>query len=754
MFPPTPQGADLGLQSMAGGLTPDLDTMAAGLPEPPNPYDEKRLLDLFDKLKKECFDNRYIFERDWQKENLYVANRQWITYHPSRREWVDKRLQKWIPRPITNKMAETVQSIRTNLCAINLEVKCQPVSNEPANIAAAAIADQMAPAIHEEHDMNQVMREADYWMIVNGSVLLQISWDTDARFNRTFIKHEQCSQCGATYAPKDIVANNNMCPDCGSTQFQDAIDPETGQVAGEWIAFGRGKTVALSPFEWAVPQSVTRFDEVPYIIRLRWREKHWFEANMPEIVSKISWEKSTTDRSLQIFKALAGNSDSGNSQGYTFGASANTNTEGVTEYELWMKPTPDFPEGLVMRVVGEKNPVLLQIEKESIPGPFPYRDIEGKPLFPFSFAQYEHMGGKLYGRSALAPLLQKQDQLNQLDSLIQLIVQRMANPIWIVPEGAGIEHFTGEPGLVMKYNALGAGGNAKPEKVEGSEVPASLQMLRAEIIKDIEELSGAFDIIKGQKPTGIEAFSALQLLVERSQSRFTAVFQARGEMYRKWYQLAIELERQFGPEQRVWSVVGPNRGYTFRHFENAQLQGSITVKIEDGSNTPKTFLGKRAAIEQASQLMLLDPTDPDQRYALLEVFGLSDLVPTLNYHVQAALEMQDAFERWVQSPMGPSPLIVKPWHDAQIHWTERIKWLNGDKMRELMTMNPMIEGLITQHLGELQMVLMGGMADQQMREAGGPPGGGGMAMQNSNKNGGNPKENKGTSQQAVDHGPA
>lgn len=722
------------------------------LPPPPNPYDDKRLLELFDRLKRECFDNRWIFEKDWQRENLYVSNKQWITYNSSRREWMDKRLQKWIPRPVTNKMAETLQAIRTNLAAINLAVKARPVGNDPAAIAAAEIADLMAPAIHDEHNMNQVMREADYWLIVNGSVLLQTSWDKDTRFNKTFIKYEQCVGCSQVYNPKDIVAAGQMCPQCGSTEFVEAKDPKTGQVAGEWVAFGKGKTVALSPFEWAVPPSVTRFDELPYIIRLRWREKHWFEANMPELVPKIQWEKSTGDRSLQLFKQLASSPDGANTGGFfNFNSSANTNTEGVTEYELWLKPTPDFPEGLVMRVVGEKQPIVLHIENEALPGPFPYKDIEGKPIFPFSFAQYEQMGGRLYGKSALNPLLQKQDQLNQLDSLIQLIVQRMANPIWVVPEGAGIEHFTGEPGLVMKWNPLSAGGtNAKPDRIAGSEVPSSLQMLRAEIIKDIEELSGAFDIIKGQKPTGIEAFSALQLLVERSQSRFTAVFQSRGEMYRNWYHIALEMERQFGPEQRVWSVVGPNRGYTFRHFQNAQLQGQVTIQIEDGSNVPKTFLGKRAAIEQASQLMLLDPADPDQRYALLTTFGLADLVPTLNYHVQSALEIQDAFEKWVQSPIGPPPLVVKPWFDAQVHWTERIKWLNGDRMRELLKKMPEMEMIITQHLMELQSVLAVTVQQAQDPSA---PGGGGMAMQNSNKNAGSPKENRGTSEQSHNSGP-
>jgi len=77
-------------------------------------------------------------------------------------------------------------------------------------------------------------------------------------------------------------------------------------------------------------------------------------------------------------------------------------------------------------------------------------------------------------------------------------------------------------------------------------------------------------------------------------------------MYRQWFSLAIELERSFGPQQRTMAIVGPNRGYTFKQFENAQLQGQITIQVEDGSTMPKTALGKRAAIEQANQLRLLD----------------------------------------------------------------------------------------------------------------------------------------------------
>jgi hypothetical protein len=684
---------------------------------------------------------------------------------PLHRVWSDKKLAKWMPRPVTNKMAETVQAIRSNLSAINLAVVCRPVGHDTESIAAAEIADQLSPLIHEEHVMNQVMREADFWFIATGNSCLQLSWNTDTRFNKVFVPHEQCVGCGATYPPQEIVQAGQTCPGCGSTQFVPAKD-EMGNPAGEWVAFGKGKTTALSPFEYAFPSNVTRWDDLPYIIRLRWRDKHWFEANQPDLVNKITWEKSPQDRSLQIFKSLALTNDVGTGSQFSyFGAAGAGTIEGVTEYELWLRPTPEFPQGLVMRVVGDQAPVVIQLPSEGIPGPFPYKDIEGNPLFPFVHAQYEHMGGRLLGRSAVSPLIQKQDQLNQLDSLIQLHVQRNANGGWIVPEGAGVENITGEPGIIIKWNPLAAGGNAagKPERVSGLPIDGSLFEFRAQIIKDIEELSGAFDIIKGQKPSGVEAFSALQLLVERSQSRFTAAFQSRGEMYRRWFSLAIEMERQFGPQQRTFSVIGPNKGYTFRHFENAQLQGQITCQIEDGTNMPKTALGKRAAIEQANQLGLLDPNDPDQKYALLSNFGLSDLVPSLNIHVQAALQIQDSFEKWVEMPQGPTPLVIKPWFDLQIHLSERIKWLNSDKMRELMTSNPVIEQIVTQHLQELQFLLAPPPA---VDENGNPlptgtrwtPAGtqspGGQAMKNSNTHSGAPSSVPKGNAQAPNSGPA
>ena len=701
---------------------------AAAPPPPPDPYsNHQRLLEIFNDAKQKCFDSRWVWEREWLRDIYYTIGRQWIHYHPARREWVNKRLRSNTPRPVTNKCAEIIQALRASFGAIALDVAVRPVGNSPQSIATAEIADQMSPILHEEHNMSEVMREVDFWSLVTGNAAIQVSWDRDKRFNRKFVPSEKCQVCGTVSQPLQIIQAGNRCPVCQTPdQFERAIDPVTGKQAGTWEGFGKGKTTALSPFEYALPGDIVRFSDAPYIIRIRWRDKSYFEANFPEMAHKIPYTKTATDRSIQIFRSLSLTNDVGS--GYnTLDTQGASNAEGIAEYEFWQRPNAEFPEGLVMRVLGDTNPVILTSEEEGLPGAFPFQDVEGNPIFPFSHAVFEHVGGRLYGRSILAPLISKQDQINQLDSLIQQIMQRTANPVWTIPEGAGIKDFTGEPGLVLRWNPLSAAGtSAEPKRVQGQNIPNSLFRLREQYLQDIEELSGAFDILKGARPQGVEAFSSLQLLVERSQARFTTAFASRGELYRDWYEIALELERKFGPDRRTQTLIGHNKGFTFRQFEQAQLQGSVDIKIEDGTNVPKTPLGRRAAIEHASQLGLLNPQDPDQRYTLLTDLGVSELSPALDIHVQAALRKQDEFEQWVAAggteqidpallieavELGPNakpiptPLEIKPWHDPMIHQAEATKWLNTDSMQGMMKTDRVVEILIMQYLTQLDMIL-------------------------------------------------
>lgn len=765
---PAPAGLDAATAKIFGTAAPP--------PEAQDPYanlDRAKLLERFKAAKEEGTDLRWVYERQWWRNLLYIVMRQWIYYDTKRGEWRDKRLQKWVPRPVTSKPRDVLVAIRAVFSAIKLGVIVRPNGRDQKNIITANTADELQPLIHDEHEMDRTMQASDFWLITCGNAFLKLWHDKDPKWGTQPATVDQCVKCGEQVTP-DQMSSMTMpqCPQCGGTEFT--------QVPIQ-VPVGRGRTDVCSPFEVLLPAHASSFDEVRKIIRLRWRPKDYWEPKYKEFLdqNRISWEKSPSERSLSLYKALASQNDVGSTPFAAGGAMATTKGEGLTEYEYWEQPCEEYPEGLFFRVVGESSPVILEDPDEGSPGPLPERDKDDKPLWTWIHVPYEGFEGRVWAMGAIDPLIPLFDKLNRLDSRVELIIDRMANPIWLEPKGAEVEKFTGEPGLVVKYQVIGPSG-ARPERIPGEGPDASLFQIRQQIVAEIEEAAGTYDIIKGQKPTGVEAFSALQLLVERSQSRFTTAFNERGRAYRRWYSIALEMERSYGPDKRTLSLLGPNKTWTYAEFSKADLQGDVTVVVEDGTNVPKTSLGKRASVEQASQLGLIDPTDPDQKMGLYSVFGLQELAPALQSDVLSAHREQDEFEQWALDPANlaayaqslatlqgaqmaadadaaaglPAPMMPPPPQSPlrrrelidndQIHFVENRKWANTDRVRELMRQNPTIELIITQHLAEHQMAIFATMAAQaggmgaapEPGPAGGNGGGGGQAMRNSNRESG------------------
>jgi hypothetical protein len=779
--------------------------------EPMNEFGtDGELLDLFKKCKKESFENRWIWERGWMRNIHYVNNRHWIEYTRRSNEWRDVRLAKWFPKPVTPKIAEGVQVLRAMFAAVEIGVNVRPNGSDPKNVAVAAIADEYGPVLHEEHDMDSVMNEQDFWFIVTGNSFLHTYLERDMKHGYDLINFEMCTLCQLITDSAQIAENKGLCPQCQQPgPFVASNDPITGEPAKK-IARGKGVTIALSPFELAFPTTYARFEDVPYVIRLRWRSREYYESH--PVLSKqmvgYPWGKAPSETSLQLFRSLPFHNDMGVAPFLGGSGTGSGEEEGAAEYEVTFRPCNKYPEGLVFRVVGDANPKVLHLEDdEAIPGPLPYRDAEDQPLFTYTHAAFEQRGGRVYGTSPLDGAIQKQNQLNQLDAFLLMIVNRMGNPLWLVPKGAEIEKFTGEPGLVVRWNPLTVNGNAKPERVDGSGISGSMFQLREQFLNDIEEALGTQDVLKGSKPAGVEAFAALQLLVERGQSRFASSFKSRGRLYKDWFKFSLEIEREFGPSERTRWVRGAGRSWTEKVFKQAQLQGSFNVIVEEGSQSPKTALGIRAAIQHLHSLGFINPADSDQNYAVLQAFGQTKLAPSLDLHMQAALRKQQEFEEWASDPMAvqqslmqgeqavmqyqqqlatvqpppsaapqvdpetgaemppdpaqeqqqmqaaipppPSPNLFTPlkwkrWYKASIHKQEFLKWVNGDQMIELMKETPSLEGLLEAHLMEIdQAVLEQAMQDMTAINGPTPPQGAGMAMQNSNQEAGSKPVNEG-----------
>jgi hypothetical protein len=666
---------------------------------------------------------------------------------------------------------------------VNLAVSCRPEGSAPEDIMAAETANKYEAPLRSDHDWTRVQDDADWWLTALGNVALFTWWDPSGDSEIKFVSYERCLICQEVYSPVAVKAAGDMCPQCKSPMMTAAID-ENGKHIGENVQSGHGRTDALSPLEFAFPFTFTNPDDSDVIIRTRWRSKEYYENRLPaSVLAKIQWENMATERSLQMLRSLASATEISSSPSTIGGGGASDNGEnlGACEKELWAKPCKAYPDGLVMRVVNTTDQgggMVLRFKEEGVPGPIPFVAQDGRRMWPWIFIGYEKFGGRGWSRSPLEHLIEKQNQLNQIDSLIQMIVQRTANPVWLEPKGSEVTRFTGEPGLVIKYNAMAGGGNSKPERIEGQNVPSSLPKIREMILMDIESLAGTYDILKGSKPAGVEAFSAMQLLVERSQSRYGKVLESRGIAYRRWFKIALDMERKYGPEERAFAIMGPNGGYTRTAFQKAKLDGSIKIEVEDGSQMPKTSLGNRAAVQQLQALGVIDTANPETGYSILQLFGQTQLSPGLDAQVLGARRRQQEFEQWaiavqfmsvepmpMAGPTGalipdpitgqpmtqaqpPAPTLPPPiereiWMNSAVYLAEHVKWASGDIMQQLMTARPEIKPYVTMMIQQHEMVVMA----QQLAAEAGQDGkgieGGGRAMQNSNQESGKPGVNTG-----------
>lgn len=699
------------------------------------------LLKLYRRLHKEAFNERFSHEQQWQRNINFVLGRQWIYYHPRRKAWIDKQLAKWVPKPVTNLIGAGQETIHSLLQSVDLGVEVRPVGGSPDNIIAAAAASELQPLTHDDHEMDSVMDEADYWYITTGNVFLHEWWDPDHPRGSTQVSLEQCAGCGAVMSPEQLDPNGTQCPQCALTSDQvpggRLFSPAIGQDGApitQKRSTGGGRTDVLSPFEVAVAPNFHNFSDLPYVFRKRWRDKAYYENKLkdaPEVMKMITFSKAPHDRSLQIFRSFAQESTfATTSIGAEFNVGQHSDAEGVDEFELWLKPTNDFPEGMVMRAVdsGEGEAVIIPAEDEGLPGPLPFVDVKGNFVWPFQHAAFQRVGGRLWGVGPVDKVIQKQEHINQADSLIMLGINRMANPVWLKPSGAKVQFMTGEPGVVVEWDPLGSNGEA-PTRLEGISPPAGLFQYRAQLVEDLEGLMGTQDILKGERPPNVESFAGMNLLQERAQSRFTSALKQRGKMYERWSTVALELERQFGPDERLEGILGPNGSWSMQKFENAQLQGSIQVRVEDGTSVPKTALGMRAAMAQAIEAGAMDLSKSDVRFTFLRKLGITDVEPSLDAATKGALKEQDDFEKWISEgaiQKGiPSPMLRKPWDDDMVHAVEHRKFFQSDRFRELANeADPQVAQFIGEaaatHLFEHEEILAI-MAQQEMG-APAPPG--------------------------------
>lgn len=593
------------------------------MPDPIAAYaDHGAIKDLITRRRSEWVKGREPFLRAAYRNLLFYRGIQWIKWDRTINRWRPARLPRNVPTPVTNLFASTMDALIAIFARVEPVLNYRPGSpEEAADRAAADVAQRAIQVVEDEVEIRLNRQILAMWVGLTGQAWLETGYDPD---------------------PIHGTEARPVLDEMG----QPLLDA-TGQPVTEEVPIGKLYVDVCSLFEMIFDCSITDWSKQ----RAYLREKSVSEAeakarwpNLREVIKPnvMAEGDSWYGDSLAVLGPQIEENQSGRLA--QAGATRPLNTR-VTEQWYWQLPDADYPDGLLAVIVGKQHVAYA--------GPLPY-SIQGANGRKKSFLPHVHFPQKLvpgtgFAKTVADDLALKQSQRNRWESIVESCGMRMGSPVWLKPMGANVTNLTGDPGNIIGYNAVGPNA-AKPERIPGQGIPVSFIRIIENIDQELEELAATFDVIKGSRPAGVSAGIALQILQERGMSRYGPLFILWEQAWAKWSRQALEIFREFATEPRLLRIKGRDGAWQVQKFLGSDLQGMMDVVPEAASSMPRSSLLDRAEMEQLAAMRVIDVSDPEVRWKFLEVYGRTNLTPSMAADTRNAIQENEAFEGLAQHP--------------------------------------------------------------------------------------------------------
>lgn len=593
---------------------PPADLKAAPDDEPPRQRREAKQR-FMDRVKA----GRHEVLRGFLENCLFYLGLQWLQPLPDGRGFTRANLRRDVPRPVTNRYKAILDSIDAPLSRLEPALNVMPGSDKDDDRMTADLAIKVLDYIGQQVELDRVKGELSKILVTCNNGYLHAGLDpTGGGVIR--VPQWQCATCGKAYPATEAEDNQGKCPADGTPLVPSKSESDTVNEGALFLE-------ATTPFETWLDYAIPRMEDQPIVMIRRLRSRTGAQAMFPDFaaeIEKLPTATSTSDIGMTFLQSLIRLAPGGSPTlgGIGFGAPIRWQ-DCILDDLLYVKPNAEFPDGLAVRWLGDELEVMFAplgaVAQDGT------QDEPGAPFIPVVHIGYDNVPGTHLCTGPADHLKDLQRQRNRREAAIELYFQRMANGIWLIPEGTDVQTPSGEEGWVMRYSPLGSGG-AKPERVEGNRLPSSFVEWLQFTDTQMEEISGAYDIFRGERPPNVSSGYAMQILQERAQSRFAHLYANYEIGYARLGTILFLLFRNHAPPTVYVKIRGEDDRWAVRALERADLRGGIDIHVESGSARPKSSLEKKAAAEQTIQMQLVDLTDPDVRFKLLNLYGVPELM--------------------------------------------------------------------------------------------------------------------------------
>lgn len=611
----------------------------------------------------------------WERNHLFLDGKQWLRFEGNRdaggkwSEFEPLPQNKYIPQPVTNYIFDSYQTLKGYLLKNKPRITVSPNTQTYKDKTAATIAELVSECNWERLKEAYNYEYAASCLITYGTVFKKDYWDS--------------SSLSKVKVPRMVdhpATDPNTGMPTGQMDQVQAVDPETGSPMFDELPLGDVNTAVVEPYRIALDPIAINLHEARWIMEYSIRPLSWIVENYNKqeegytgLADTVKEEKSLPN-SMRRFVQLRNSSGIRGMEGRTTGV-GNSGTYEMIENaavvkEHYSAPSEKYKNG---RLVVVANGITLYVGDAVNDGE------EQGDWHAYSECRWEPVPGRFWGKSPLDDACEIQKQINSIDSVIMLVRKTMAVPQKLEIEGQVTNGaWTGEPGLRVKFRP-GPNGE-KPETIKAAGVDPQLWQERAQKVSDLKQITGAVDILKGDRPPGVTAASALALLFEVGTGKLFPILD-RWKMFvessqKKQLKLVAKKYREPRPEfiQMLVSKNSELTVSTVRSFVGSDLHDNCNVVIEASSSIPKLKAAEHALLLELQQSGALNLEDPKNKQEFLQRLGVSGFDSSFSKDENRAKLENMQLDNLLQDP-AHKPIVLM-YDNDQVHvgvHTDRIK---------------------------------------------------------------------------------
>lgn len=515
-------------------------------------YDIDDLKEKFRKAKS----IRERFVPDWALNLAFTYDDQWLRWNKGSGRLDKPIIADWRELVTDNRIKPVVTARAARKVKNRPAFVISPTTADEADIDASKIGEQVLESDWVTLNLQEKLFQAILFSEICGAGFWKVYWDSTVGDSGEYLFDGQ----------NQPIKVNGRPVKAGS--YEGSLDG----IQAKTVSQGDVCVDVLSPFEIFPDPLARTLEDAEWVIEEKVRSTEYVKRRYNQVLTPDADAPIGPVEGRLFPSAVYGGSDAA---GY----------KGIKVYEMWARPSTDYPTG--KRCVWAGDQILHE---------------DDQPFDPMPYTMFSciRVPNRFWPSSIVTSLRGPQVHLNKIRSQIAMNAQRIGNPALMKSRQANV-YYTGAPGEEILYDSTVP--DAKPEYLLPPEVATYVREEIQRIEESMQEISGLHDVSNATVPSGVTAASAINLLQEADDTRIGPEIQDMETTLAKAGSKILKLRAAYNSDERIIRIAGEDGDWDIFSFKDEMLRGNTNAEVQAGSAMPRSKAAKQAAMLEFLQVL-------------------------------------------------------------------------------------------------------------------------------------------------------